>query len=172
MCSSPRHHYVSSNELLSLLTSLNPCCCKLNTQSSGAAQSAAITNQNLFSHDHRFHDRSSLSRVLDHCCTSLLSTTMCLRQLKFSLCGILHARFLWLHLKWAFFRANAQVLFLLPRVKCPCWPVVLTSPSPRDRRRTEAAAAPGVSTGLAVFVLLHYTGWWSKCFSKRCRSGH
>ncbi len=61
--------------------------CKI-IRAQGAAQSAAITNQIYFTHDHRFHDRSSLSRpstrVLNRCCK--VNEMLCLCSL---ICALL-----------------------------------------------------------------------------------
>ncbi len=153
-------------------------------------QSESFPTIIVFMIDHRCH-----GRVLDHCCTSLLSTTMCLCQFKFSLCGILHARFLWLHLKWAFFRANAQVLFLLPGSSAPAdlssWAVPLRVTGGEQRRRRSKRRRPLMSLRawlcLYCFIILdddqsaslHAAGrdircpggavWWAGQAGRVCR---
>ncbi len=59
-------------------TSIRACCGKLNNQSSGCRPKCRYNQSDFYFHDHRFHDRSSLSRLstrlLDLCCISLFST--------------------------------------------------------------------------------------------------
>ncbi len=94
-----------------------------------------------------------------------------------SLCGILHARFLWLQLKLAFFREMHKSCSYCPGSSDPADLCHLDQSLSawQDENRGGATLSAGgpwclygpmlIKSSLAAFVLLHYTGWWSKCFS-------